>query len=76
MDSKYNAFRAAAEQMLRSAGPGCLIPNAAAITVLARDLQDLSDELDTSGYAADIGHAMVEMRRRIGGNKNLAAYVA
>lgn len=73
-DPGYNAFRAAAEQMLRS-GPSCLVPTPAAIAVLARDLQDLSDELDTSGHNGDVNNAIVVLRRRIGGYSNLPGYV-
>lgn len=67
-DPGYNAFRAAAEQLLRSGPPS-------AITVLARDLQDLSGELDTSGYNGDINNAIVVLLRRIGGRHNLPGYV-
>jgi len=76
MDPTYNAFRAAAEHMLRAAGPACFVPSPSAITVLARDLQSLSDELDDNGYNADVNNAIVTLRHRIGGNKNLASYVA
>lgn len=75
MDSTYNAFRAAAEQMLRQDAPACFNPTPSAITVLARDLQDLSEELDTSGYNGDVNNAIVTLRRRIGGQKNLPSYV-
>jgi len=76
MDSTYNAFRVAAEQMLRRGAPACFNPPPSAITVLARDLQDLSEELDTSGYNGDVNNAIVVLRRRIGGQKNLPSYVS
>lgn len=75
MDSNYNAFRVAAEQLLRRGTPSCFNPVPSAITVLARDLQDLSEELDTSGYNGDVNNAIVVLLRRIGGRQNIPGYV-
>lgn len=74
-DPSYNAFRAAASKLLRTDSPSCFNPTPAAVTVLARDLQDLSDELDTSGYNGDVNNAMVVLLRRIGGRHNIPGYV-
>jgi len=74
-DPKYNAFREAAQDMLLHTAAPCYNPTPAAITVLARDLQDLSETLDATGYNGDVNNAVVVLRRRIGGQKNIWSYV-